>query len=37
MDPEYEEHLRDDEIKTPDNLYGINKKDRPTYKGFLAG
>lgn len=33
MDPEDEELLRDDEMKTPNKLDGIRKKDRPTDKG----
>ena len=33
MDPEDEELLRDDEMKTPNKQDGIKKKDRPTDKG----
>ena len=35
MDPEDEELLWDDEMKTPNNLYGINKKDIPSDKGVF--
>ena len=33
MDPEDEELFQDDEMKTPNKLYGINKKDIPSDKG----